>query len=353
MTRPRSSLLAALVAAAALVSGTAGLARADQAAPPSGARDFDFNIGRWKTRIRRVLDPLGAGTGTMDLVGTVTVRKIWDGALLEEIEADGPKGHWQALTFFLFNTTTRQWSQFFANSRNGVLQPPSVGEFKDGRGELVAADSVDGRAILVRSVWSPPRGDTHRFEELYSADTGRTWRPAFTANLSRLSSGSAEPRQTRHDGSHDFDFELGTWRIETKRLLKPLTGSSEWAVRRGQVKITPVWGGKGNFVHLVQDGPNSHVEMAGLRLYNPEARQWYVHFFTAKDGILGPPLVGAFKGGRGVFYDQESFGPRTIWVRFTVFPVSADVVQTEQAFSDDQGKTWETNQISRSTRIRR
>jgi hypothetical protein len=346
--RPRSFLLAALIAAAALVSGPA---RADRA-PPAGARDFDFNIGKWKTRIRRVLDPFAAGTNTMELQGTVAVRKIWDGALLEEIEADGPKGHWQGLTFFLFNPKTRQWSQFFANARDGVLQPPSVGEFKDGRGELVSADTFDGRGILVRSVWSRPRGDTHRFEELYSADTGKTWRRALTADLSRLSSGSAEPRQTRHDGSHDFDFELGTWRIETKRMVKPLTGSTEWSERRGQVKITPVWGGKGNFVHLLSDGPRGHVEMAALRLYNPGARQWRIHFATPRDGMLGPPLIGEFKGGRGVFYDQETFGARTIWVRFTVFPVSPDVTQSEQAFSDDQGKTWETNQISRSTRIR-
>jgi hypothetical protein len=91
--------------------------------------------------------------------------------------------------------------------------------------------------------------------------------------------------------------------------------------------------------------------MSALRLYNPKARQWSIHFATPQDADRGPPLIGEFKNGRGVFYDQEEFNGRIIWVRFTVFPVSPGVAQSEQAFSDDQGKTWETNMVTRSTRI--
>jgi hypothetical protein len=39
-----------------------------------GQHDFDFNIGGWHTHIKRILDPL---SGSMELNGTVTVRKIW------------------------------------------------------------------------------------------------------------------------------------------------------------------------------------------------------------------------------------------------------------------------------------
>jgi hypothetical protein len=38
------------------------------------------------------------------LDGTVVVRKVWDGrGELEEIEADGPTGHWEGLNLFLYN----------------------------------------------------------------------------------------------------------------------------------------------------------------------------------------------------------------------------------------------------------
>ena len=98
-----------------------------------GQHDFDFNIGVWHTHIKRVLEPLASNSESIELNGTVTVRKVWDGkAELEEIEADGPKGHWEGLTLFLYNPSAHQWSQSFANSKVGILSS-NIGEFKDGR----------------------------------------------------------------------------------------------------------------------------------------------------------------------------------------------------------------------------
>lgn len=166
-------------------------AAGESAAPPKavvrdGQHDFDFNIGVWKTHIKRVLDPLSGSTQSIELNGTVTVRKVWDGrAQLEEIETEGPNGHWEGLTLFLYNPEAHQWSQNFVDSKVGVLTLPQIGSFKDGRGELFASDTVNGRTILVRGVWSEIKPDSHRFEESYSGDGGKTWAPAFIANLTR------------------------------------------------------------------------------------------------------------------------------------------------------------------------
>src|SRR5580658_2102878 len=114
------------------------------AAARDGAHDFDFNIGVWRTHIRRILDPFAGGGSSMELNGTVTVRKVWDGrAQLEEIEADGPNGHWEGLTLFLYNPQSHQWSQSFINSKIGVLSSPLIGAFKDGRGELFSQDTFN------------------------------------------------------------------------------------------------------------------------------------------------------------------------------------------------------------------
>jgi len=151
-----------------------------------GQHDFDFNFGTWKTHIKRVLDPFSKSSKSIELNGTVTVRKVWDGrAQLEEIETDGPNGHWQGLTLFLYNPAAHQWSQSFVNSQSGVLAQPLIGSFKNGRGELFASDTVKGRSILVRGVWSDITPDSHHYEESYSNDGGKTWMPAFMANLTR------------------------------------------------------------------------------------------------------------------------------------------------------------------------
>ncbi|MGI8772056.1 MAG: hypothetical protein ACR2JE_11535, partial [Acidobacteriaceae bacterium] len=93
------------------------------------------------------------------------MRKIWGGrAQLEEIEADGPNGHWEGLTLFLYNPQSHQWSQSFIDSKAGVLSAPLVGSFKDGRGELFCQDTFNGRSILVRGVWSDITPDSHRYE---------------------------------------------------------------------------------------------------------------------------------------------------------------------------------------------
>jgi len=69
-----------------------------------GQDDFDFNIGTWKTHIRRLQHRLTGSNDWVDLNGTVRVRKVWSGrAQLEEIEADGSSGHFEGLTLFLYN----------------------------------------------------------------------------------------------------------------------------------------------------------------------------------------------------------------------------------------------------------
>jgi hypothetical protein len=178
--------MASCVVLAVPAGGAAQSAPAPAAAPRDGQHDFDFNIGVWRTHIKRILDPLSGSSHSIELNGTVTVRKVWDGkAQLEEIEAEGPNGHWEGLTLFLYNPASHQWSQTFVDSKAGVLTGSSIGEFKNGRGELFSQDTFDGRSILVRGVWSDIKPDSHRFEESYSDDGGKTWAPAFIANLTR------------------------------------------------------------------------------------------------------------------------------------------------------------------------
>jgi hypothetical protein len=131
-------------------------------------------------------DPFSGGSKSIELDGIVTVRKVWDGrAQLEEIETDGPNGHWEGLTLFLYDPAAHQWRQSFVNSEQGVLAPPLVGSFKNGRGALFASDTFKDRSILVRGVWSDIKSDSHHYEESYSGDGGKTWMPAFIADLSR------------------------------------------------------------------------------------------------------------------------------------------------------------------------
>lgn len=330
--------------------------------PPArdGEHDFDFNFGVWHTHIRRVLDPFSGSPDSVELNGTVTVRKIWEGrAQLEEIEADGPKNHWEGLSLFLYNPQSHQWSQSFLNSRTPVLSTALIGEFKDGRGELFGQDTFHDKAIMVHGLWSEITPNSHRYQEFYSNDGGKTWVISFDAQLTRASdavpsdmAAGAEPMGPDSD-NHAFDFDLGTWETHSSRLLHPLTGSTTWADLNGHTVIHRVWAGRASLAEYKADGPAGHVELLALHWFNPNTREWNLDFATPNVGTLGEvPGVGRCTNGRCEFYDQEQINGRYVWVRFSIWKISSDSVQSEQAFSDDGGRTWETNWTNKYTRIK-
>jgi hypothetical protein len=152
------------------------------------------------------------------------------------------------------------------------------------------------------------------------------------------------------DGHRDFDFEIGTWKTKLRRLVRPLTGSTEWAAYEGTTVVHALWGGRANVVELVAEGPAGRIEVLSLRLYNPETRQWSLSSSSVKSGELSPPAVGTFMHGRGEFISKETLGDRSIDVRFVISDITETSVHFEQAFSADQGKTWEVNWIADDTR---
>ena len=173
----------------------------------------------------------------------------------------------------------------------------------------------------------------------------------LTPPASIATDANAQPQTGAQDGSHDFDFDLGTWKTHSSRLLHPLTGSQEWVEMEGVTVVTKIWDGRANLAQYRAVGPSGVVELLALRVYNPKSRQWSINFATPNVGTLGSvPGVGEFRNGRADFYDQEAIDGRAVLVRFSIWGVTTKEVRSEQAFSADGGKTWEVNWITRYTR---
>jgi len=170
---------------------------------------------------------------------------------------------------------------------------------------------------------------------------------AFPDTGAAAPSAATEPR----DGRNDFDFELGSWKIHLKKLLHPLTGSKEWVEFDGTSVTRKVWDSGSQIERFETDGAIGHLEGLTLRVYRPEAHQWYLYWANGKDGVLGTPTIGEFKNGQGEFYDQELLNGRAILVRFIWSKTTTNSPHFEQSFSDDGGKTWEVNWITDQTRV--
>ena len=183
------ALLAALDVSAlgAETAAEAAPKPAEAAAPRDGQRDFDFLIGTWKYHLSRLVKPLTGSTTWAEFEGRGVCRPIWNGqAQIDELEAEGPAGHIQGLTLRLYNPQSRQWNLNWANIKDGTLGVPTVGEFKNGRGEFFNQETFNGRTILVRYVWSDITPTSARFEQSFSDDGGKTWEPNWITTQERL-----------------------------------------------------------------------------------------------------------------------------------------------------------------------
>ena len=156
-------------------------------APRDGSHDFDFEISKWKTHLRRLIRPLTGSTTWVEYDGTTVVSKVWNGkANLVELDVSGSAGHIEALSLRLYNPESHQWSLNFANSAGGTMAIPTIGEFKNGRGEFYDQETLNGRAILVRFVISDITPNSCHFEQAFSDDGGKTWEVNWIAMDTRV-----------------------------------------------------------------------------------------------------------------------------------------------------------------------
>jgi hypothetical protein len=160
-----------------------------------GQHDFDPLIGTWKFHVKRRLHPLTGSNTWIESDGTGVCYKIWDGrAELDTIEIDEASGHLEGLTVRTYDPQSHQWRLCWANSKHGIMDPPQVGKFKDGRGEFFAQDTIDGETILVRYAWTEMTTNSPHFEQSFSDDGGKTWEVNFIADQTRVKDESAKVR---------------------------------------------------------------------------------------------------------------------------------------------------------------
>ena len=152
------------------------------------------------------------------------------------------------------------------------------------------------------------------------------------------------------NGPHDFDFEVGTWKIHLRRLADRLAGSNTWVEFDGTTTTRKILGGRGEIEQFETDSPNGHIEGLTLRLYDPQTHQWRIYWANQNDGQVGTPMIGSFHDGVGEFYDQEFWKGRSVCVRFLWSQITPNSAHFEQSYSVDGGKTWEVNWITDQTR---
>lgn len=150
------------------------------------------------------------------------------------------------------------------------------------------------------------------------------------------------------DGARDFDFLMGRWLVHNRRLKTRLHACTEWEEFQATAHARALLSGLGNEDEFRTDWRPGFIGMT-VRLYHPGTGQWAIYWADNQRATFEPPVFGSFSGDTGLFEGDDTFEGRPIRVRFT-WSRGTDRARWEQAFSPDDGRTWETNWTMAFTR---
>jgi hypothetical protein len=151
--------------------------------------------------------------------------------------------------------------------------------------------------------------------------------------------------------SHDFDFFFGEWRVRHRRLKRRLANANDWEEFDGVTKCQALLGGLANLNDSLVQRPSGASRGMGLRAFNPATNTWGDWYLDGRDPTrIEVHGVGRFENGVATFYADDTHEGRAIKVRGVWSHITRNSFQWEQAFSPDDGRTWETNYVMQQTR---
>jgi len=149
---------------------------------------------------------------------------------------------------------------------------------------------------------------------------------------------------------HDFDSFAGAWTTQQHRLKARGAGSRDWDDFPATLCNSPYLGGMITVDELYF--PTKGWAGVTVRSFDLAKRQWSIYWINSRDGKMQSPVYGGFEGNVGLFFGEDVDEGRPVKVVYRWTRLGRDRATWEQAFSYDDGKTWETNWMSDHTRVK-
>lgn len=143
--------------------------------------------------------------------------------------------------------------------------------------------------------------------------------------------------------SQDFDFFVGKWNIHNRKLKRRMDNCGEWLEFEATGEMKKILNGLGNTDSFLATLDGRPFEGRTLRLFDPRTRLWSIYWADSDAGVLLEPVVGSFNGPLGWFYGSDSFNGHPIVVVYQWNRTDPENPVWSQAFSADNGESWEWN----------
>lgn len=162
--------------------------------PRGSCADFDFMLGRWRSRQRRLRQRLAGCTDWESFEAMTEAQRLPGGLMhVDTLVAEAWRPGWVGMSLRCFNPATGLWSIHWLTNEGvgldpatGRLDPPVVGGFVGDEGLFEGQDVVDGRPVRVRFRWLRQGPDRAHWEQAFSADEGRRWEVNWTMDFERV-----------------------------------------------------------------------------------------------------------------------------------------------------------------------
>ncbi len=149
-----------------------------------------------------------------------------------------------------------------------------------------------------------------------------------------------------------FDFLMGDWKCRHRYLVRRLADCHDWIEFDGTCTARKILDGFGNIDEGDINLPGDPYRGVSLRTFDPDTGQWLIYWLDSRHpGQLFPPVRGGFDKGVGTFHGADTFEGRPIRVQFLWSRITEKSARWEQAFSTDEGNSWETNWFMDFTRL--
>jgi hypothetical protein len=186
------------------------------------------------------------------------------------------------------------------------------------------------------------------------AGAGRELIPDASLSIPALhfdGAGALAIQPSAASSGHDFDFLVGDWKLRNRNLKSRLTHSDEWTTFESKVEMHQILGGIGNIDKYTELNGKPYEGVA-LRLFNTRTKLWSIYWADSNSGALDPPVVGSFANNIGHFFARDTYQGQKIIMVFRWDVRNPQRPIWSQAFSTDEGKSWEWNSINVSERIK-
>lgn len=144
--------------------------------------------------------------------------------------------------------------------------------------------------------------------------------------------------------ANDFDFLQGTWNVQNRKLKTRLANCNEWDEFPSVLKMQKVLTGLGNVENYYATFNDQSFEGMAIRLFDTNTKLWKIYWVDSSNCNMDEnPVIGSFENGLGKFYANDIFNGTPIVVLYQWDATNPEKPIWSQAFSQDEGATWEWN----------